>query len=833
MVELDADRALARWIGERRAALKQIVGRGTYLDDDDIDSLLRLAFPGVDELIGLLELTRLAEAGQYPEVVVDTAPTGHTLRLLGMPASLRRIAGILEQMQAKHRYLSESLAGRYRLDGSDVAIGEIEARGEGLEALLRDPRRCSFHWITLPEAVAIEEAQDGIAALAASGIAVKELVVNRVTSLPRGECPVCAARVACEEPIIARARTLFPGIPVRLLPTLSDEPRGPVLLRQVGRGLRRSSGLPSQRRPPAARSRHRAILPARDVRGGDDWLSAIAPPGVRLLLFAGKGGVGKTTCAASVAVSLADRAPDRSVLLLSTDPAHSLGDVLATPLDDVARPVPGGPPGLRARELDAGALFASRRRRYLDAVDRVFADLRGGSRFDLAFDRAVVEDLVDLAPPGIDELLGLLAITDVLMPGASGDPQSMVIVDTAPTGHVLRLLAMPATGLEWVHALMGLLLKYRKVIGLGQLGTDLVDVSRELRQLQALLTDRRGARLVVVTRAAELARLETRRLVTGVNALEDRHLRYHRQRADAGRLCPLPPHSRPRAAHDRHAAKGPPPARDTSMRYHRCSHCPAAASRGGGTPALAKGMDDTRRVKIGEPATYVYCAVRAGRRPTMKRGLRGLPGAEPPRLLDVGEQLWLVVATAPVAQYGAAPIERRLQDLDWVSRCAMAHEAVVEDAARSGPVVPMKLFTLFSSDDRAVAHIVRTRKKLARLFELVAGREEWGVRVSVDERVAARRRAEGARPAKSASGTGFLLRKKAEKDAARLAIEEALSEGERIFSELAGCGRRRATADTRPEQYRDSRRPRRGLPGSRETGADVPESGRRAGEVPR
>ena len=520
MVELDADRALARWIGERRVALKQIVGRGTYLDDDDIDSLLRLAFPGVDELIGLLELTRLAESGQYPEVVVDTAPTGHTLRLLRMPASLRRIAGILEQMQAKHRYLSESLAGRYRLDGSDVAIGEIEARGEGLEALLRDPRLCSFHWITLPEAVAIEEAQDGIAALAASGIAVKELVVNRVTSLPRGGCPVCAARVACEEPIIARARTLFPGIPVRLLPTLSDEPRGPVLLRQVGRGLRRSSGLPSQRRPPAGRSRHRAILPARDVRGGDDWLGVMAPPGVRLLLFAGKGGVGKTTCAASVAVSLADRAPARSVLLLSTDPAHSLGDVLATPLDDVARPVPGGPPGLRARELDAGALFASRRRRYLDAVDRVFADLRGGSRFDLAFDRAVVEDLVDLAPPGIDELLGLLAITDVLMPGASGDPQSMVIVDTAPTGHVLRLLAMPATGLEWVHALMGLLLKYRKVIGLGQLGIDLVDVSRELRQLQALLTDRRGARLVVVTRAAELARLETRRLVTGVNALK-------------------------------------------------------------------------------------------------------------------------------------------------------------------------------------------------------------------------------------------------------------------------------------------------------------------------
>ena len=56
----------------------------------------------------------------------------------------------------------------------------------------------------------------------------------------------------------------------------------------------------------------------------------------------------------------------------------------------------------------------------------------------------------------------------------------MVIVDTAPTGHALRLLAMPEAALQWVHALMAILLKYRKVIGLGELGADLVDVAREL-----------------------------------------------------------------------------------------------------------------------------------------------------------------------------------------------------------------------------------------------------------------------------------------------------------------------------------------------------------------
>ena len=77
---------------------------------------------------------------------MDTAPTGHTLRLLGMPASLRRIADILEQMQAKHRYLSESLAGRYRSDGSDLAIGEIDGPrpGPGVPPSRSPPVRVSL-----------------------------------------------------------------------------------------------------------------------------------------------------------------------------------------------------------------------------------------------------------------------------------------------------------------------------------------------------------------------------------------------------------------------------------------------------------------------------------------------------------------------------------------------------------------------------------------------------------------------------------------------------------------------------------------------------------------
>src|SRR5262249_30314549 len=147
--------------------------------DDDIDALLRLAFPGVDELIGLIELDRLAASGPFEHVVVDTAPTGHTLRLLAMPATLSRIAGVLDDMQAKHRFLSESLGGRYRPDTADALVDEIASAGRHLAALLRDPARLRTTWVLLPEALSLAEARDGVETLEASGIAVDDLLVNR------------------------------------------------------------------------------------------------------------------------------------------------------------------------------------------------------------------------------------------------------------------------------------------------------------------------------------------------------------------------------------------------------------------------------------------------------------------------------------------------------------------------------------------------------------------------------------------------------------------------------------------------------------------------------
>lgn len=186
-------------------------------------------------------------------------------------------------------------------------------------------------------------------------------------------------------------------------------------------------------------------------------------------------------------------------------------------------------------------------------------------------------------------------------------------------------------------------------------------------------------------------------------------------------------------------------------------------------------------------ATYLYCLVHARRAPSLARAPRGLPGMGPPRLLDAGEGLWLVVADAPLDRYGAAPIERGLRDLRWVSARAVAHEAVVEHAARAGTVLPMKLFTLFAGDDRALAHVGRTRRKIDRLLARVADRDEWGVRLSLDEARARRGIAAGAgrRAGPAATGTAFLLRKKGEQDAVRRLVERAREEAERVFEDLA------------------------------------------------
>jgi arsenite-transporting ATPase len=507
--ELAAGPALRRWQQENRELLKRIAARGTYLDTEDVDRFLDLALPGADELIAWIELARLARQDEVDEVVVDAAPTAHTLRLLAMPEALRGFAGALDRLQERHRWMAGRF-GTWQADAGDELIAGLGARGREIGELLRDPERCRVTWVLLPEALSLAETRDALAALDAAGIPVREVVVNRVLA---GDAagPLGRERRRAEAEVIEEILEAFADRTLLLLPEQAAEPRGRVALRRVGRRL---EGLSPTPEPHPLAPSPTALPPT--GRGGNrrslKWIDEISPAGVQLLFFGGKGGVGKTTCAAAAALALAARRPAARILLLSTDPAHSVADVLAVPLGDDERPVPGAPRGLRARELDAGRAFAAWRDRHRTEV--------GAAAGALTPDAGGIQELLDLTPPGVDELLAVSSLLDAVLGVDGGAPAfDLVVVDTAPTGHALRLLEMPGLALAWDHYLLSLLLKYREAVPLGGLAEGLLDLAGGLKRLEALLRDPARARFVVVTREAELPRRETARLLRALGRL--------------------------------------------------------------------------------------------------------------------------------------------------------------------------------------------------------------------------------------------------------------------------------------------------------------------------
>ena len=189
---------------------------------------------------------------------------------------------------------------------------------------------------------------------------------------------------------------------------------------------------------------------------------------------------------------------------------------------------------------------------------------------------------------------------------------------------------------------------------------------------------------------------------------------------------------------------------------------------------------------MGAKATYVYCAIHARRKPRLGRAPSGPPGLGRLRLLDAAGGLWLVVADAPVSRYGEESVRRGLQNLKWLSRCAIGHEAVVEYCLRARAVVPMKLFTIFENDFRALTEIGRKRREIDKLLARVAGRREWGVRVrGVPEAgVAPRSRARRSSP-QAATGASYLAEKKRARDAVRELAVLSHSRVNRVFTALA------------------------------------------------
>jgi hypothetical protein len=199
---------------------------------------------------------------------------------------------------------------------------------------------------------------------------------------------------------------------------------------------------------------------------------------------------------------------------------------------------------------------------------------------------------------------------------------------------------------------------------------------------------------------------------------------------------------------------------------------------------------------VSASATYVYCIVSTSQ-PLKTTGTpAGPPGTLKARALEVRPGRYVVVSDAPLDQFGEAQLARRLSDLEWVSRAAVAHDAVTESfMAHADAVVPMKLFTLFTSDDRALEQLRSRWTRVESIIRRLNKHEEWGVRLVFDDT-----RARADKPAAAASsGRDYLMAKRrqgAAKDALSSKMRKVAGDILKALRPFSRDARRRAVAAT-------------------------------------
>lgn len=234
-----------------------------------------------------------------------------------------------------------------------------------------------------------------------------------------------------------------------------------------------------------------------------------------IVIFGGKGGVGKTTAAASYALAVARAEPKKKVLVFSSDPAHSLSDSFAEQIGELKQGV-ARVKNLDAMEIDPGKWFEELKQRYRVWTDDLFASLSGRSGMEIQFDREAMRELVELTPPGIDEIAALGTISELL----DEDRYDSIVLDTAPTGHLIRFLELPEVALSWIRTFMKLILKYQNVVRATEVAEELVGLSKSIKRVLALLTDQESCEFVAVAIPERMSLEETIDLAKSLDKLK-------------------------------------------------------------------------------------------------------------------------------------------------------------------------------------------------------------------------------------------------------------------------------------------------------------------------
>jgi arsenite-transporting ATPase len=375
-------------------------------------------------------------AAGYDRVLFDTAPTGHTLRLLTLPS-------------AWSGYVQENPAGASCL-GPLAGLERQRQQYQDAVATLADPALTRLVLVTRPEPGALREAARASTELRELGIGNQQLVINGILRDP-AEDPVAQAFTARQEAALATAPAVLDELPAAAVELAAGDLTGVSALRALVAGATSAVGNASSEL-------------ASPFAALESLIDELDRAGRGVVMTMGKGGVGKTTIAAAIAVALSDRGHE--VTLSTTDPAAHLTDTLA----DEA------PTGPRVERIDPAV-----------ETDRYSAEVLAAARgLD---DEGLALLAEDLGSPCTEEIAVFRAFARTV----DQADDRIVVLDTAPTGHTLLLLDAAES--------------YQREIQRTN-----AQVPDAVRALSQRLRDPNYARVIIVTLAESTAVHEAERL---------------------------------------------------------------------------------------------------------------------------------------------------------------------------------------------------------------------------------------------------------------------------------------------------------------------------------
>jgi len=463
-MEVDTDAALEKFQDALMTfdvnKLSQALGVKPELLDGlglgELSSLLNNPPPGLDELIALSNILNDPDiAKEFDVVVVDTAPTGHTLRMLALPEFLDGFLGKLLELRMKLSGMANMLQSF--LGGGDAAAARAQTVDDALDKLeefrsqmgdlrrqLKDDERTDFVVVSVPTTLSVNESKRLMKELDDQGVKVSNIVINQCV-IGDGENESTSESNEAMKNYYER-RKAGQGRWIDELKSATQDVSGSEEYKSNGAGEIHVTEVPFF-------DVELIGTPALGYVGQTsfannphfDHLLNDSGDEAKFVICGGKGGVGKTTTSSSLAVTMA--AAGRNVALVSTDPAHSLGDAFdldfrGGELVDV--PLIGVPPSdgsLSVLEIDPSKSIGE----FKDLIDNLIGNKdssSGGSSMgggDLSTTLRELGEVFDTLPAGTDEVVALAKVVNLMKKGGF----DRIVLDTAPTGHTLRMLSTP------------------------------------------------------------------------------------------------------------------------------------------------------------------------------------------------------------------------------------------------------------------------------------------------------------------------------------------------------------------------------------------------------